>query len=158
ALLLRPTTQSHGPLRRFFDWFNRSFERATEGYVRWSGVLLRKTAVVVLLLVVFCVAAGFFANRLPASFLPDEDQGYAYVNLQLPSAASFERTTAVTAEVEKIIMDTPGVERVTSFVGFSLLSFVRTSYNSTFFVTFKPWDERKTRAEQFQTLKANLNR
>jgi hydrophobic/amphiphilic exporter-1 (mainly G- bacteria), HAE1 family len=50
------------------------------------------------------------------------------------------------------------VQHVTTFVGFSLLSFVRTSYNSTFFVTFKPWDERKTRAEQFQTLKANLNR
>jgi hydrophobic/amphiphilic exporter-1 (mainly G- bacteria), HAE1 family len=47
---------------------------------------------------------------------------------------------------------------VTSFVGFSLLSFVRTTYNATFFVTFKPWGERKTRAEQFQTLKANLNR
>jgi hydrophobic/amphiphilic exporter-1 (mainly G- bacteria), HAE1 family len=158
ALLLKPRTPSRGLLQRFFDWFNRAFERATDGYVRWSAVLVRKTAVVVVLLVVFCVAGFFFASRIPSSFLPDEDQGYAYVNVQLPNGASFERTTAVSADVEKILMNTPGVEHVTCFVGFSLLSFVRTSYNSTFFVNFKPWDDRKTRAEQFQSLKANLNR
>src|SRR5277367_16563 len=157
ALLLRPKEPSHGLLRRFFDWFNRVFERATEGYVRWSAVLVQKAVVVVVLLLVFCGAAGFFANRIPSSFLPDEDQGYAYVNVQLPNGASLERTTAVTADVEKIVMNTPGVEHVTCFVGFSLLSFVRTSYNSTFFVTLKPWDERKTRVEQFQTFKAHLN-
>ena len=157
GLLLRPKKPSSGLLQRFFDWFNRTFERATDGYVRWSAVLVRKTAVVVVLLLVFCVAAGFFASRLPSSFLPDEDQGYAYVNVQLPNGSSLERTTAVTANVEKILMNTPGVENVTCFVGFSLLSFVRTTYNSTFFVTFKPWDQRKTRAEQFQSLKANLN-
>jgi HAE1 family hydrophobic/amphiphilic exporter-1 len=158
ALLLRPKVESHGLLRRFFDWFNRTFERATDGYVKWSAVLLRKTLVVVGLLLVFCVAAGLCANRLPSSFLPDEDQGYAYVNLQLPNGASLERTTAITEEIDQLIMKTPGVQNCTTFVGFSLLSFVRTSYNSTFFVTFKPWDERKTRAEQFQTLKVNLNR
>src|SRR5208282_1445317 len=157
ALLLKPRTPSRGLLRRFFDWFNRVFERATEGYVRWSAVLLQKTVVVVALLAAFGIAGFFFANRIPSSFLPDEDQGYAYVNVQLPNGASLERTTAVTADVEEILMNTPGVERVTSFVGFSLLSFVRTSYNSTFFVTLKPWDERKTRAEQFQSFKANLN-
>jgi HAE1 family hydrophobic/amphiphilic exporter-1 len=157
ALLLKPRTESHGLLRRFFDWFNRVFERATDGYVRWSAVLLQKTVVVVVMLAVFAVAGFFFAGRIPSSFLPDEDQGYAYVNVQLPNGASLERTTAVTADVEKILMNMPGVDHVTCFVGFSLLSFVRTSYNSTFFVTLKPWDERKTRAEQFQSLKANLN-
>src|SRR2546427_274266 len=135
ALLLRPKKESRGVLQRFFDWFNRVFERATEGYVRWSAVLVRNTVVVVVLLVLFCVAGGFFASRIPSSFLPDADQGYVYVNVQLPSGASMERTTAVTADVEKILMKTPGVEHVTTFVGFSLLSFVRTSYNSTFFVT-----------------------
>jgi HAE1 family hydrophobic/amphiphilic exporter-1 len=157
ALLLRPKEPSHGLLRRFFDWFNRVFERATEGYVRWSALLVQKTVIVVALLLVFGAAAALFANRIPSSFLPDEDQGYAYVNVQLPNGASLERTTAVTADVEKILMNTPGVEHVTCFVGFSLLSFVRTSYNSTFFVTFKPWDERKTRAQQFQSLKVHLN-
>jgi len=157
ALLLRPKEPSHGLLRRFFDWFNRVFERATARYVRWSGILLRKTIVMVVLLTAFAAAAGFFANRLPSSFLPDEDQGYAYVNVQLPNGASMERTTAVAAQVEKILMNTPGVQYSTGFIGFSLLSFVRTSYNATYFVTLKPWDERKTRAEQFQALKAHLN-
>src|SRR5438309_1738840 len=158
ALLLRPREESHGLLRRSFDWFNRVFELANAGYVRWSGVLLQKTLVMAVLLVAFGVAAGFFAHRLPTSFLPDEDQGYAYVSVQLPNAASLERTTAVVDSVEKIILNTPGVQNSTCFVGFSLLSFVRTTYNATFFVTFKPWDDRTTRAEQFQTLKVNLNR
>jgi HAE1 family hydrophobic/amphiphilic exporter-1 len=157
TLLLRPREESHGPLRRFFDWFNRVFERATEGYVSWSAVLLKKTAVVVVLLLVFCVAAGFFATRVPTSFLPDEDQGFLYINMQLPNSASLERTSQAATEVEKILNDTPGVKYTTSVIGFSLLSFVRTSYNAFFVVTLKPWDERTARAEQFQVIKARLN-
>jgi hydrophobe/amphiphile efflux-1 (HAE1) family protein len=157
ALLLRKREESRGRLRRFFDWFNRIFERATEGYVRWSAILVRKSVVALVLLVAFGAAGGFFANRVPSSFLPDEDQGYFYINVQLPNGASLERTTAVVQDVEKILQKTPGVEFSTEFVGFSLLSFVRTSYSATFFVNFKPWDERKTRDEQFQSLKAHLN-
>src|SRR6266478_4125267 len=158
ALLLRPKKQSRGLLRRFFDWFNRVFERTTDGYVRWSGVLVQKTVVVLALLVACAIAAGFFANRVPSSFLPDEDQGYAYINLQLPNGASLERTTAAAADIEKIILNTPGVQYSTCAVGFSLLSFVRTSYNAFFVVTLKPWDDRATRAQQFQAIKAHLNR
>src|SRR5712664_2220333 len=88
ALLLRPKKESHGPLRKFFNWFNRIFGRATEGYVRWSGALIRKSAVAVVMLVIFGVAAAFFGARVPSSFLPDEDQGYLFINLQLPNAAS----------------------------------------------------------------------
>jgi hydrophobe/amphiphile efflux-1 (HAE1) family protein len=158
ALLLRPRQPSRGLLRRFFNWFNRVFERTTEGYVHWSGVLVQKTVVVVVLLAAFGIAAGFFANRVPSSFLPDEDQGYAYINLQLPNGASLERTTVVAADIEKIILNTPGVQYSTCAVGFSLLSFVRTSYNAFFVVTLKPWDDRTTRAQQFQAVKAHLNR
>jgi HAE1 family hydrophobic/amphiphilic exporter-1 len=158
ALLLRPRQPSRGLLRRFFDWFNRVFERTTDGYVRWSGVLVQKTVVVIALLVSCAIAAGFFANRVPSSFLPDEDQGYAYINLQLPNGASLERTTAAAADIEKIILNTPGVQYSTCAVGFSLLSFVRTSYNAFFVVTLKPWDDRATRAQQFQAIKAHLNR
>ena len=157
ALLLKPKEPSRGLLRRFFDWFNRVFDRANDSYVKWSAVLIKKSAVAVVLLAVFAVAAGFFAKRVPTSFLPDEDQGYAYINVQLPNGASLERTRAVVQQVEKIIMATPGVQQSTCFVGFSLLSFARTTYNATFFVNFKPWDERKSREEQFQTLKAHLN-
>jgi HAE1 family hydrophobic/amphiphilic exporter-1 len=157
ALLLLPRQESHGLLRRFFDWFNRVFERATDGYVGWSNVLLKKTAVVVALLLAFCVAAGFFGSRVPSSFLPDEDQGYAYINLQLPNSASLERTSQAATQIENILANTPGVKYTTSVIGFSLLSFVRTSYNAFFVVTLKPWDERTTRAEQFQAIKAHLN-
>jgi hydrophobic/amphiphilic exporter-1 (mainly G- bacteria), HAE1 family len=157
ALLLKPKKKSTGLLQRFFNAFNRIFDRATETYVGWSSVLLRKSSVLIVLLLVFAVAGGFFAKHVPSSFLPDEDQGYAYVNVQLPNGASLERTRAVSEQVEKIIMNTPGVQYTTGFIGFSLLSFVRTTYNSTYFVTFKPWDERTSRAEQFQTLKAHLN-
>jgi hydrophobic/amphiphilic exporter-1 (mainly G- bacteria), HAE1 family len=158
ALLLKPKQPSTGLLRRFFDWFNRVFDRATDTYVSWSAVLVKKSLVVVVMLVGFAAAGGFLANHIPTSFLPDEDQGYAYVQVQLPNGASLERTRAVVDQVEKIIMNTPGVQYSTCFVGFSLLSYVRTTYNATFFVNFKPWDERTSRAEQFQTLKANLNR
>jgi hydrophobic/amphiphilic exporter-1 (mainly G- bacteria), HAE1 family len=157
ALLLRPQQPSRGALRKFFDWFNHAFERGTDQYVRWSGVLLQKTFVMIVLLAGFSIAAGFFASHVPSSFLPDEDQGYAYINMQLPNGASLERTTRVAADVENILRNTPGVQYSTSVVGFSLLSFVRTSYNAFFFVTFKPWDDRKTRAEQFQAIKAHLN-
>jgi hydrophobic/amphiphilic exporter-1 (mainly G- bacteria), HAE1 family len=157
GLLLRKKKESHGHLQRFFNWFNRLFERATGGYVHWSGVLLRKGAMVLVLLVV-CGAAGiFFGSRLPSSFLPDEDQGYLYINMQLPDAASLERTSAAAGQVEQILANTPGVQYTTSVVGFSLLSQVRTSYNAFFWVSLKPWDERKSRAEQYQAIKARLN-
>jgi HAE1 family hydrophobic/amphiphilic exporter-1 len=113
--------------------------------------------VVIVLLIAFCAAAAFFAGRVPSSFLPDEDQGYAYVNLQLPDGASMERTTAVVADAEKIILNTPGVKYATSVVGFSLLSYVRTSYSAFISVALKPWDERTTREQQFQSIKAHLN-
>src|SRR2546427_4724209 len=103
SLLLRPKTERHGPLRKFFDWFNRAFGRATEGYVHWSGALIRKSAVALIMLVAFGVAAGFFSNKVPSSFLPDEDQGYFYVNLQLPNASSLQRTDEVARKIEMVL-------------------------------------------------------
>src|SRR6202034_1585979 len=157
GLLLRQKKESQGLLQRFFNWFNRLFERTTEGYVHWSGVLLRKGAMVLVLLVI-CGASGiFFGSRLPSSFLPDEDQGYLYINMQLPNAASLERTSAAARQVEQILAGTPGVQYTTSVVVFSLLSYVWTSYNGFFWVSLKPWDERKSRTEQYQAIKARLN-
>jgi HAE1 family hydrophobic/amphiphilic exporter-1 len=157
ALLLRPKTSSRGPLRLFFDWFNRIFANATEAYVRVCGVLIRKSAVAVVLLAAFAVGAWLFQSRVPSSFLPDEDQGYLYVNLQLPTAASLQRTDEVATKIEKVLANTPGIEHTNSVVGYSLLSSVRTSYNAFFFVTLKPWDERTSRLQQLQALKGRLN-
>src|ERR1700731_3803938 len=157
ALLLRPKTSTGGPLRVFFAWFNRVFANATEWYVQLCGFLIRKGVIAVILLATFAVGAGWFGNKVPASFLPDEDQGYLYVNLQLPIAASLERTDEVAAKIESALGKTPGIEHTTSIIGFSLLSFVRTSYNAFFFVTLKPWDERKSRSEQLQAIKQHIN-
>jgi HAE1 family hydrophobic/amphiphilic exporter-1 len=157
ALLLRPKTSAGGPLQGFFAWFNRVFANATDWYVRVCGFLVRKTAIAVILLVAFAVGARWFGNKVPASFLPDEDQGYLYVNVQLPIAASLERTDEVAAKIESALAKTPGVDHTTTVIGFSLLSFVRTSYNAFFFVTLKPWDERKSRSEQLQAIKQRIN-
>src|ERR1700751_1213092 len=157
SLLLRRKKESHGLLQRFFDWFNLLFERATGGYVHWSGALLRKGSMVLVLLVA-CGALGlFFGSRLPSSFLPDEDQGYLYISMQLPNAASLQRTSEAARKVQQILADTPGVQYTTSVAGFSLLSFVRTSYSAFFWVSLKPWDERKSQTDQFQAIKTRLN-
>jgi HAE1 family hydrophobic/amphiphilic exporter-1 len=157
ALMLRPKAERRGLLRRFFDWFNRTFESATNRYVHLSGVFLRKSSAALVALVIFGFAAALVGNRLPSSFLPDEDQGYIYIHLQLPDAASLERTQAACAKIEKILANTPGVEYTTSVAGFSLLSFVRTSYNGFLFVTLKDWGDRKSRAEQYQEILQHVN-
>ncbi len=157
ALLLRPKTNRRGPLAIFFGWFNRIFGHATNQYVRWSGSLIRKSAIAFVMLAVFGAAAGFFAGKVPTSFLPDEDQGYLFLHLQLPMAASIERTQDAAAKIEKILANTPGVQYTTTVAGFSLLSFVRTTYNGFFFVTLKDWDERKSRAEQYQQILQHVN-
>jgi hydrophobic/amphiphilic exporter-1 (mainly G- bacteria), HAE1 family len=158
ALLLKPKKQTRGPLGKFFGWFNTYWDRSTDSFVRWSGDLIRKAAVVMVLLVVAGVAGWLFSKHLPSSFLPDEDQGYMYINMQLPNSASMERTSVAAKKVEQVLANTPGVQYTTSVIGFSLLSFVRTSYNAFFFVSLKPWDERKSRSEQYQSIKASLNR
>ena len=157
ALLLRPKKEPRGPLGKFFRVFNGYWERSTDSFVRWSGDVIRKGALVLVLLAVAGGAAWLFGAHLPTSFLPDEDQGYLYINMQLPNAASLERTSAAARQVEKILADTPGVQYTTSVVGFSLLSFVRTSYNAFFWVSLKPWDDRKSRDEAYQAIKVHLN-
>ena len=162
GLLLRPkpagSDERRGPLAKVFGVFNRYWERATDGFVRWSDVVIRKGAVVLLVLVVCGLAGIFVAKRLPSSFLPDEDQGYVYVSLQLPVASSMERTSEAAADVEKILAETPGVKYATTVVGFNLLSFAQTTYNAFFFVTFKPWGDRKSRDEQYHAIENHLNR
>jgi HAE1 family hydrophobic/amphiphilic exporter-1 len=157
ALLLKPKTESRGLLRRFFDWFNRMFGRATDGYVRVSETLMRKSVIAFVLLAAFGAAGLLIGGRLPTSFVPDEDQGYFYLNIQLPNAASLQRTREVATQVENILAKTPGVKYTTSVLGFSLLSLVRTSYNAFMWVTMDPWDDRTTREQQFQVIKAHLN-
>ena len=142
ALLLKPGKQSRGLLGWFFERFNSGFGKVMHVYLVGSDVLLHKVVFSVLLLVVVALAAGFFGSRLPTGLLPEEDQGYFFLNVQLPTAASLQRTDDVAKKIEAILKDTPGVQTYNTVVGFSLLSFVNTTYNAFYFVTLKPWGER----------------
>ena len=157
ALLLKPRKESRGPLAWFFRKFNRGFARVTNGYVGFSGVLIRKAAISLLFLAGIAALAVFIGGKLPGSFLPEEDFGYVFVSMQLPDAASLQRTSEAARKVEKIIMSTPGVQGCTSVIGLSLLSRVQNTYSGFFFVTEKPWDERKKPEEQNQAIRNHIN-
>jgi HAE1 family hydrophobic/amphiphilic exporter-1 len=157
AMLLRPKRPARGPLGRFFGWFNKWFDRATEGYVSACDHLIRKTGRAVVLLVAMTVAAGFFGMQLPAGFLPFEDQGYVYLNVQLPMASSLQRTDEFCKKIEEILGKTPGVQYTSTIAGFSLLSTVYTSYNAFFFVTLDPWEERTKPEETLQAIFKKVN-
>ncbi len=157
ALLLR-RKETKGPSGRFFAGFNHLFGRATDAYVRVAALFIRRSGLAVLLLVVFGAGAFFFAKRVPTSFLPDEDQGFFYVNVQLPNAASLQRTDAACQKIESILNRTPGVRYVTTTIGSSLLSGVQSTYSGFLFVTLAPWKERKQKDELYQEIKARLNR
>jgi len=158
ALLLRPRKESRGLLRRLFGGFNRVFARATDGYVRVAGALVRKSVVAIVILGACGVLAGLFGSKLPASFLPDEDQGYMYMNLQLPNASSLQRTEATAHQIEEVLAKIPCIKSTASIIGFSLLSLTRSSYSAFFFVTLKDWDDRQKREEQYQFIRQNINR
>ncbi|HXA95495.1 MAG TPA: efflux RND transporter permease subunit, partial [Candidatus Dormibacteraeota bacterium] len=158
GLLLRPRRDMRGPLGVFFRGFNRWFARATDGYVGACGHLIRKSAFSMLLLLVFAAFAGLVVSRLPGSFVPDEDQGYFYLNVQLPLAASLQRTAAVNDTLDAILKETPGVKYYTGVAGFSLLSFAYTTYNSFYFVTLEDWDQRDKQGLTADVIIRDLNR
>ncbi|MGB7493917.1 MAG: multidrug efflux RND transporter permease subunit [Candidatus Acidiferrum sp.] len=144
ALLLRPRKKTRGPLGKFFDWFNRWFGKMTGGYVNWSHFLIRRWVLALLLLVGISVGGVLLGNSLPTSFIPEEDQGYAFIQLQLPDAASLQRTDAVMRKVDEILAHTHGVRSYDAIAGFSLLSNTSSSYSGFYFLELEPWEERKT--------------
>ena len=158
ALLLKPkdNEKKKGLLGRFFEWFNRVFARATNGYVSGAGWLVRKSIVAVIIIAALSAGVLLLGKGIPGGFLPTEDQGYAFVALQLPAGSSLQRTTAASQDVENALHKVPGVESVTSVVGFSLLSFTQSTYNAFYFVTLKDWSARKTKEEEFNAIQTNL--
>lgn len=157
ALLLRPKKPARGPLGLFFGWFNKWFGRATDGYVNVCGLLIRKAGRSMLFLLGVALLSGWLGAQLPAGFLPIEDQGFVYLNVQLPEASSLQRTDQLSKHIEAILKDTPGVRYATSVVGFSLLSTVSTTYNAFLFVTLDPWEERKEPERQLLSIFKNVN-
>jgi HAE1 family hydrophobic/amphiphilic exporter-1 len=157
ALLLRPRGESRGLLGRLFGAFNRGFARATQGYVNLSRGLVRKTALSLALLGGFALFAGGLGRILPTGFIADEDQGFFLMNVQLPDAASLQRTDEVTRKIEGILKEMKGVRSSVTINGFSLLTRTSASYTAFFFVSLDPWDERRAPGLSSAEILASLN-
>ena len=141
GIILRPPKP-----RRFllFRWFNSSFDLATKGYtgtIRW---FVRLVVVVMLVYVGLVGTTGWVFGTLPTGFVPTEDQGYMFVNVQLPDGASSERTQQVLRDVQEIYQETPGISDWVSIAGYSLLSGNAGSNLGLSVVIFEPWEERET--------------
>jgi hydrophobic/amphiphilic exporter-1 (mainly G- bacteria), HAE1 family len=160
ALILRPRSKDarRGLLGRFFAGFDRAFDAAQTGYARACGLLIRKVAVALLVLVAFMALAGGFGKTLPTSFMPQEDQGFFFVNVQLPEAASMQRTNAAMRKIDEIVKNEPGVHYVNAVSGYSLLSQTASPRAGLYFVQLAPYDERATRELQSDGIVASVNR
>ena len=141
ATFLKPVEAGHKHVKRgFFGWFNRGFLAATHGYESMVARMLRRTTRFVLLFGVIVAVVAILFNRMPESFLPNEDQGYIIANVQLPPGATQERTRAVMEKVEGFMLAQPEVAQMVSVLGFS---FSGSGQNAALaFITLKPWDER----------------
>jgi HAE1 family hydrophobic/amphiphilic exporter-1 len=160
AMLLKPKSENKKKsLRtRFFDSFNRVFGRVTDKYISTSGWLVRKSGVAFVVLLCISALGLYLGIRLPGGFLPTEDQGYVFVGLSLPQSSSLKRTSDAAKDVETALMKVPGVDSVTSVIGFSLLSGTQSTYNAFFFVSLKDWSKRKTHDQQFGAIQTNLTK
>ncbi len=157
AILLKPKKKGKGLLQKFFDWFNRVFGVATNGFVSSCHLLIRKSFIAILFLGGIVVLTGMLGNRVPGSFLPEEDQGYFFAQVILPDAASLQRTDEVMRQCEEILKATPGVEYYSTVTGYNFLSSVNTSYSGIFFISLKEWKERKAPEEQYGAIMKHVN-
>jgi len=151
SLLLKPNQEAKGWLGKFFTWFNHRFGAFTNRYTGFSGFLIKKTARSLIFIGIVVGAIILLGGRIPGGFVPEEDQGYMFVNIELPGASSLERTSKVIEKVEHILSKNQGVEYYTSVAGFSLIKNSVATNNGFFFVAFKEWKEREQ--DVFQILK-----
>ena len=151
ATFLKPVEAGHKHEKRgFFGWFNRGFVATTHGYESWVAKMLTRTGRFLLLFVAIVAVVVLMFLRLPASFLPNEDQGYIIVNVQLPPGATQERTLAVVKQAEAFLLKQPEVDKMVSVLGFS---FSGNGQNAALaFIPLKPWDERKGAEHSAQAL------
>jgi HAE1 family hydrophobic/amphiphilic exporter-1 len=158
ALLLKPKVRGRGPLQKFYDMFNKAFGRATDGYISVCRASIRKSFISLVLLAGMAVLAGVSGKQLAAGFLPDEDQGFIFAGIQLPDAASLQRTSEVARQAEEIITKTPGIKYCSSVLGYSMLSQVTNTYSAFFFISLEEWSKRKKPEEQYEAIKASISR
>lgn len=160
ALMLKPKAEqkSTSLLQRFFDGFNRIFGRITDGYVGVCNTLIRRSFFGLMILLALALSAGFLGHKIPASFLPDEDQGYIYGALQLPNASSLQRTSEIATQVEEVLKNTPGVKYYSTVLGYNMLSQANTTYNAFFFITLDDWANRTEADNQYTAIKLSINK
>jgi HAE1 family hydrophobic/amphiphilic exporter-1 len=148
AIILKPKKESKGLLQRFFNAFNRGFDKFTLGYTGLAGAVAKKS-IRSLIIIGFVVGGILLLNGgIPGGFVPEEDEGYFMVNVQLPDAASLERSDEVAKKVEAILGKHEEIEFSTMVLGYSLLTQSYSTNNAFVFVSLKPWDERTKTAKQ----------
>lgn len=130
------------PQKGFFYRFNKGFEWLTKTYGRWVVAIIRRMGIALALFAVMAGAIFFLFKELPASFIPNEDQGYLLAQVILPDSASLERTIETTREIDKVFTQNPAVLNLTTVNGFSLLDGQYQPNMATFFVTLKDFKQR----------------
>lgn len=148
ALMLKPKKESNGWLQRFFNAFNRAFDKFTLGYTGVAGIVAKKSIRSAMIIGVVLFATVFLGKGIPSGFVPEEDEGYYLVNIQLPDASSLERSDQVAKKVETVLSEFEDIEYSTMVLGFSLLTGSYSTNNAFVFVSLKPWDERKMTAKE----------
>jgi HAE1 family hydrophobic/amphiphilic exporter-1 len=148
GLLLRKQKPYGGPLGAFFRLFNKVFDKSTGGYMGFTRILTGKIVRGLIFILVVTIAMGFLGKHVPGGFMPEEDMGYLMVNIQLPDAASLQRSDAVAKKVEKILKKYDEVEYITTATGFSLLSNSYASNAGFVFVSLKDWGRREKTAKE----------
>ncbi len=158
AMLLKPAKhgEKKGLLAKFFGGFNKVFDVTTKHYVNWSRLLVRRAILTILIIGVVIVGVGFLGKQLPVGFIPEEDQGLLGINVQLPPAASLERTSAVLAQVEEILGKTDGVEAYTTIGGYGVVTSTYQPNFGTIFARLKSWDDRKAPELKLKAIMAKL--
>jgi HAE1 family hydrophobic/amphiphilic exporter-1 len=148
ALILKPKKESNGLLQRFFNAFNRFFDKFTLGYTGVAGIVAKKSIRSAMIIGVVLFATVFLGRGIPAGFVPEEDEGYYLINVQLPDASSLERSDQVAKKVETILAGIEDIEYSTMVLGYSLLTGSYSTNNAFVFVSLKPWEERKMTAKE----------
>ncbi len=157
AMLLRRRGPPRTVFGRLGSGFNRWFGRATDGYVTVNRRLIRKVVIPLGLLAAVAAVSVMLGRKLPSGFVPDEDQGYAIIGVQLPDGASLQRTRAVYEKINEIISKEPGIRTYNGVAGFSFFTRTAASYLGTGFIGLKPWAERDANDLTATTIIRNLN-
>jgi len=138
AILLR----HRGPRRGLIAWLQRGIDRSRDGYVALVSPLARRALITGILVLAFALGSGWLARIVPTGFLPEEDQGAFFVEMQLPDAASLNRTNKVVAQVESMIDGRPWAQNVLTVAGYSLIDGLALPNKALAIVGLKPFDER----------------